>query len=498
MAEQIEIRSADHSALDWIRQYSPFQELESTELEKVWPHLKRWRYRAGEEVVQEHVVSTSAYFVLNGRLALIKFDRVTDQFNAGGFFGEISLLDQKPRSGTIVAEIDSDVLEISKACLDELSRTDSVVALKLYRRLALYMTEYVRNSASLYQEMDVLLVQDGGCAPGYNPVTAFVTEYLEKQGRKVFIAATGFKSIVHNHDDDYRCLISDEHEFRHLEHIPGVIHSAPLREARGAAFRTERFPEFKEEALQQKAAVNLAERKVKAVIAIGGNGTFKGIRSLTRFLPEQVQTFFIPVTIDSDVLGSDCIGEYTGVEMGAEKIRCYMADAHTHHRCYVIEMMGADGGFHALHSCLGAGADLAVLPNSEYDHLAIARALNERDGGAVVVVAEGYKKQERKDQNYTGNAAEFFRDEIMKTGVAMKLRLVCESFSRDIRGAAPNNLDIMLSQRMARKVTLMLTAGMTQQMPAVLSGKEYNIPFSDITTSNSVESELASLSNKLL
>ena len=44
------------------------------------------------------------------------------------------------------------------------------------------------------------------------------------------------------------------------------------------------------------------------------------------------------MTIDSDVGGTECVGEHTGVEAGAEKLRCYLADARTHKRCYLIEV----------------------------------------------------------------------------------------------------------------------------------------------------------------
>src|SRR5690606_31400827 len=129
--------------------------------------------------------------------------------------------------------------------------------------------------------------------------------------------------------------------------------------------------EFIKEENQKKAAQHIIERKTKIVIAIGGDGTLKGLKSLSRFLPSSIQTFFIPVTIDSDISGTECIGEHTGVQVGSEKIRSYMADARSHHRIYIIEMMGRDGGYHALSSCLGAGADLAVLPGLEYDVKAI-------------------------------------------------------------------------------------------------------------------------------
>jgi len=152
---------------------------------------------------------------------------------------------------------------------------------------------------------------------------------------------------------------------------------------------------------RKKAASEILKRNIKAIVAIGGNGTFMGIHSLAKFLPESINLFFIPVTIDSDVSGTETIGEHTGVEMGAEKIRCYMADARTHKRVYIIEMMGAHGGFHALHSCIGARAHLAALPGIEVDFAKVVHALNEKES-AVIVVAEGFQVEERKKQNIKG------------------------------------------------------------------------------------------------
>jgi 6-phosphofructokinase len=370
------------------------------------------------------------------------------------------------------------------------------VSQKIYRGFARMISSYLREGSTLYDTMDVLIVQDGGCAPGYNPVTAFITEHLSHMNRRVFIAAEGFKSIVSNSTKDYRCLVHDTEIYKNIEHIPGVLFSPPLREARGANFRSERFPEFKEKKYQQLAAENIMDRKVSVLIGIGGNGTFYGIKALSDLLPKTVKTYFIPVTVDSDVYGSDCIGEYTGVEVGSEKIRCYMADARTHKRIYIIEMMGARGGFHALYSCLGAGAHLAVVPCSNYNLKLLSRELEKRQD-AVIIVAEGYKSKLRKKKGYKGNAAEFFRDELLKAGLNTKQRIVCEGFARDIRGAAPNNLDIMLAQRMARKLAQLIASGKNRQMPAVLSGKEYAISFDKISTDNSVTEEMASLANRL-
>ena len=367
--------------------------------------------------------------------------------------------------------------------------------LKAGQKISLLHKSTKLETEMMFKEIDVLLIQDGGCAPGYNPVTAFITYHLELMGRQVYATKEGFKSLLDRTDNFVR-LVYDPDLFKKLDHIPGVFHAAPLSEWRGARLRSERYKNFIRQDIQKKAAAAIKKKKVKAIIAIGGNGTFKGTYDLCNLLPTSIQVFFIPVTIDSDVAGTDCIGQHTGVEVGAEKIRRYMADARTHKRIYIVEMMGANSGFHALHSCLGSRAHLAVLPNSEIEHEKVVKAINKRDE-CVIVVAEGYKKKEREKRGSKDNAAEFFYKELLATNIKIDKKVVCEPFSRDIRGAAPNNMDISLAQRMAYNVAAYLKAGTSRLMPAVQSGREYAIPFNEIKTDNMKEKGLMVLSNRL-
>ncbi len=486
----------DKSILQLMKNVKPFRDLNDKEIISVIAVLLKEKYKQDEVVVKEGEPGSSVYIIAKGKFELSIMDRHASHFSVGDSFGEIALVDANPRMGTVTARASSELFRLEGHILDNPDLISHEISQKIYRGFARMISSYLREGSTLYDSMDVLLVQDGGCAPGYNPATAFITEHLSNMNRQVFIAAEGFKSIVSDLARDYRCLVHDSEIYKKIEHIPGVLFSPPLREARGANFRSERFPEFKDAKYQKIAAENIIKRKVKVVIGIGGNGTFYGIKALSQLLPNTVKTYFIPVTIDSDVYGSECIGEYTGVEVGSEKIRSYMADARTHKRIYIIEMMGARGGFHALYSCLGAGAHLAVVPSSDLDLKAISRGLEKRTD-AVIVVAEGYKAKKRKSSGYKGNSAEFFRDELLKAGLNTKLRIVCEGFSRDIRGAAPNNLDIMLAQRMARKLAQLIVSGKNRQMPAVLSGKEYAISFDKISTDNSVTEEMASLANRL-
>ena len=375
-------------------------------------------------------------------------------------------------------------------------KEELLARIKVGQRIVSRLKKTDMKTRRMFEEIDVLLVQDGGCAPGYNPLTAFITFHLEEIGREIYATAEGLKSLVSGKRDDFVRLVYHPQLLKKLDRIPGVFHAAPLSEWRGALLRGERYRDFVKKEIQQKAAETIIKKNVKAIIAIGGNGTFRGIRELCDFIPTAIQVFFVPVTIDSDIAGTECIGENTGIEMGAEKIRCYMADARTHKRTYIIEMMGASSGFHALHSCLGSRAHLAVLPNSVIDHKKVVEALNQKDD-CVIVVAEGYKEEERKEAGIKDNAAEYFYKELLATGIKIKRKVVCEPFSRDIRGAAANNQDITLAQRMAYKIAEYLKAGTSRLMPAVRSGREYAIPFNEIHTDNLVEADLLVLSDRL-
>lgn len=496
MPKEIPLDPEDLHLIALLKKVRTLRHLSDIELKELISASFRRDYKKGDVVFSEGEIGTAVYIVLDGTFSLEKYGHVLKVLTKADLFGEIALLDERPRTGTVIAKSNAMLLVLDKEHIEHDSRLSANTLMKIYRGFTELITSYIREGDTLYDEMDVLLIQDGGCAPGYNPVTAYVAEYLEKLGRQVFVAADGFRSVVSNKTKDYRCLIHDFNRYQSMDNIRGVMFAPPLRTARGADFRSERYPDFIKVENQKLAAENIKKRKVKTLVAIGGNGTFAGVNALSKFIPD-VQIFFIPVTIDSDIYGTSCVGEFTGVEMGAEKIRGYMADARAHGRCYIIEMMGARGGYHALHSCLGAGAHLAVLPQSNHDIDKLVKVINPRTE-TVIVVAEGYKMKERKSKGYLGNAAEYFYDELIKAGLETEQRVICEGFSRDLRGATPNNMDISLAIRMAKRLCDLYAEGKTRVMPAIRGGQEYDIPFDEIRTDNSVESSLAELSNRLL
>lgn len=470
-------------------------DLEPDEIRELAPWFERRELEAGDLVFGEGERGAQAYVVLKGTLQLERHGWTVMSYGPGDTFGEVALLDNRERTGS-VSTLEPTVLAGLRSEVLEKPDFPAKLSSRIFRFLGRQVATYVRSGSSFYNELDVLLIQEGGCAPGHNTVTAYLAEYLERKGRRVFVAQQGFTSLVKGKDEDFGALISKRSAFRALDTIPGVVFSPPLRDQRGAQFRTERFPQFAEEANLGRAAAVVKERKVKAIVAIGGPGTLEGLRALGRQLPDTVQTFFVPVTLDSDIQGTDCIGQYTGVEVGAEKVRCYLADAVTHDRCTILEMLGRIGGYHALHSCIGAGAHLAILPRSTPDLMRLARLVEDRES-TVVVVAEGWALEERQRMESKLSAAHFLHQKLLEAGLSPKKKVVCEPFSRDVRGAAPNSMDVTLSQHMARKVVEMLADGKTRVMPTVKSDKIGYLSFDEIRTDNSVDSEAARLGNRL-
>jgi CRP-like cAMP-binding protein len=189
MVSPLHFKVNDKNLTDLLEQVLPFQNLSKNELRSVSSVIKRYAYEKDEIVIREGETGSTAYIVEEGDFCLEILGRVIKTFSRGAFFGEIALIDTRPRMGTVRALTRANLFTLDRKDLEDETHIPAKTAMKLYQAFARMVTSYMRESKDIYNEMDILLIQDGGCAPGYNPVTAFITEYLEKAGRKVYIAA---------------------------------------------------------------------------------------------------------------------------------------------------------------------------------------------------------------------------------------------------------------------------------------------------------------------
>ena len=214
-------------------------------------------------------------------------------------------------------------------------------------------------------ERRLLVVFDGGNAPGYASVAVALTEEGVRRGYEVWAATEGFRSLTADATAEpkfERLIVGRKDRYALLARgIPARSMGRRVLDA-GSDFRSERYQGFLERERRAEAAAQFRAQGFTHLVCVGGNGTFDGTRALLDEFGERPPTGFVNVSIDNDVAGDRAIGFTSGVEAGATIARGLAEDAYTHKRVYLLEMMGNRSGRHTLHCGVAARAHLVVLP----------------------------------------------------------------------------------------------------------------------------------------
>ena len=133
-----------------------------------------------------------------------------------------------------------------------------------------------------------------------------------------------------------------------------------------------------------------------ALVCIGGDGT---LAIAYEFYKKGIPIVGVPKTIDNDIVGTtSCFGFDTAVSFATEAIDRLHTTAEAHRRIMVVEVMGRNAGWIALHAGVAGGADVILIPEIDYDFEKVAASIRERDDhGArfsIVVVAEGARPKD--------------------------------------------------------------------------------------------------------
>jgi len=188
----------------------------------------------------------------------------------------------------------------------------------------------------------------------------------------------------------------------------------------------------------------LEHHQIEALVVIGGNGSQTGANALSLMGYPVVG---ISSTIDNDLYGADItIGVDTALDVALEAIDRLKTTASSHHRAFIVEVMGRDCGYLALMSGIAGGAEVTVIPEVPVDPEDIAvqiRAAYARGKAhAIIVVAEG--------ANY--NAAklmEFFDKHQERLGFEVR----ATTLGHVQRGGSPGAFDRLLASRLGAAAT---------------------------------------------
>ena len=195
------------------------------------------------------------------------------------------------------------------------------------------------------------VLTSGGDAPGMNAAIRSVIRAGLDDGLEMYVIYYGYKGILD----------------REIEKVDRKF-VAEIINRGGTKIYTARLPEFAELEVQKKGAEILNEYGIDALVAIGGDGTYKGALALSRL---GIKCIALPGTIDNDVASSDyTIGFFTALQTIVDCIDKLRDTSSSHQRCSVVEVMGRYCGDLAVYSALATGADIVITrenPMSEED-----------------------------------------------------------------------------------------------------------------------------------
>ena len=354
--------------------------------------------------------------------------------------------------------------------------------------------------------MKLLIIFDGGNAPGYTAVATSLTEEGDKRGYKVYTAFEGFRSLTGDHVSEERLIrlvMSRRQSFKlNAEGIPTRSLYRAIDQP-GSEFRSERYPDFSKPEKQKEAADYIREHDFTHVIGVGGNGTLMGIKALDNLIPE-VKTGFINISVDSDILGDIAVGYLTGAEEGAKIARGLFDDAYTHKRIYILEMMGRESGKHALMAGAAARAHLVVLPGFKFsdDILRDIASRFAKADHALVVVAEGYEREARaKFLPERVDAAMYFKRQLLAHGLpdTPARRVISEPFSRYLRGIRPLYIECAIAYLKAFRLFDAFKEGKSRVMPYYLGEHDQGErTFDELVTNNKVDPNFLDLIDRFV
>lgn len=295
------------------------------------------------------------------------------------------------------------------------------------------------------------LLTSGGDAPGMNAAIRAIVRTGINNELEVFGIMNG-----------YQGLISGDMKKMDTASVSNIVQRG------GTILKTARSEEFKTKSGREKAHRELKRKGIDALVVIGGDGTFTGACIFEEEF--NFPMIGLPGTIDNDLFGTDfTIGFDTAVNNVIQAVDKIRDTAAAHDRLFLIEVMGRDAGFIALHSGIGAGAEDILVPetktyiNSLMDKLKHDWRKNKRSG--IIIVSEG---------DDFGNAYEV-ADEIKKRFDHFDIRVTILGHVQ--RGGPPTSADRVLSSILGYEAVRALLKGKSGVMVGQVDKKIAFTPF---------------------
>src|SRR5215203_6731949 len=289
------------------------------------------------------------------------------------------------------------------------------------------------------------ILTSGGDAPGMNAAIRAVVRTGIYNGLEVYGIMRGYQGLIE--DDIYKM------EGRSV---------ANIIQRGGTILKTARCQVFHTAEGRKKAYEILKRRGINGLIIIGGDGSFRGAVEFSREF--DIPCIGIAGTIDKDIHGTDfTIGFDTAVNTAVEAIDKIRDTMDAHDRLFIIEVMGRDAGYIALHSGIATGAENILIPERKTVINDLITSLQEKEKRKklvnLIVVAEG---------EGFGGADELAK--IIKEKMPDMETRVC-ILGHIQRGGAPTCMDRVIASRMGYHAVESLIEGRYNMFVGIVNNK---------------------------
>lgn len=318
----------------------------------------------------------------------------------------------------------------------------------------------------------IAVANGGGDCPGLNAVIrAVVKTAIRSYGWRVVGITNGFDGLIWPD----RCVELTLASVRGILPRGGTILGTTNR-GNPFAYRTEENGRQVTRDLSGACLENAAKIGLDALVVIGGDGTLSIARDFGR---RGLRVVGVPKTIDNDLSATEVtFGFDTALHVATDAIDRLHTTAESHGRVMLIEVMGRDAGWIALHSGIAGGADVILLPEIPFSIEGICRAIRERDAAgrpfSLVVVAEGAKlpPQDAAGQPLAPAPAGQLSLRIGEAiGRAVNKEVRVTVLGHVQRGGSPSPFDRILATRFGWAAAERVARGEFGQMVCLRAGK---------------------------
>ncbi len=307
------------------------------------------------------------------------------------------------------------------------------------------------------------VLTSGGDSPGMNAAIRAVVRTGIYRGLEVFGIVRGYQGMIE--DDIYRM---DSRSVANIIQRGGTI------------LKTARSKEFLTSEGRAKAYGNLKRRGINGLVIIGGDGSFRGAVEFSKEF--DMPCIGIAGTIDKDITGTDfTIGFDTAVNTAVEAIDKIRDTMDAHDRIFIIEVMGRDAGYIALHSGIATGAENILIPERPTNMEDIIKSLQEKERRKklvnLIVVAEG--------DDFGG--AEKVKHRLLEKLPQAEIRVCILGHIQ--RGGAPSCIDRLIASRMGYHAVESLIEGKHNIFVGIQNNKMNYMPLENAVKSKGKISE---------